>query len=116
MRLLIKWLVLTVLVMVLAMVIPGIEIRSYYSAAILVLVLGLLNSLVKPVLVVLTIPVTIVTFGLFLLVINALIVLLAASISPGFEVAGFFPALLFALGNSVFTYLLSLSDRGRDNK
>lgn len=115
MRLLFKWIGLSVLVMILAMIIPGIVISSYVTAALLVVVLGLLNALVKPVLIILTIPVTIVTFGLFLLVINALIVLLAASITPGFEVAGFFPAFLFALGNSMFTYLLSLSDRGPEH-
>ena len=67
------------------------------TALIVALVLGLLNSFIKPILVILTIPITIVTLGLFLLVINIIIVKWVASIVPGFTVSGWFPALLFSL-------------------
>lgn len=97
-------------VSILAMIIPGIYISGFVSALILVAVLSLLNILVKPILIILTIPVTLITFGLFLLVINTAIVLMAAAVVSGFSVGGFFPAFLFALGNSLMSYLFSLAD------
>lgn len=110
MRFFIRFLGSAMVVSILAMIIPGIQINGFISALILVAVLALLNILVKPVLIILTIPVTLFTFGFFLLVINTVIVMMASSVVPGFDIEGFFPAFLFALGNSLMSYLFSLTE------
>ena len=84
-------------VVLLANILPGIHVATFGIAVIVALVLSLLNFLVKPLLVILTLPVTILTFGLFLLVINALIILMAGGLVSGFTVDGFWWALLFSL-------------------
>jgi len=76
-----------------AYLIPGIEVENFYVALIGSLVLALLNFFIKPILVILTLPVTIFTLGIFLFVLNAALFLLAASFVDGFQVAGFLPAL-----------------------
>ena len=83
--------------MVAAYVVPGIYLGSFWAALVVALILGLLNVFLKPILVLLTLPITVVTLGLFIFVINALIVLLVGNIVPGFFVAGFWSALLFSL-------------------
>ncbi|RPD50987.1 MULTISPECIES: phage holin family protein [Chitinophagaceae] len=97
-----------------AYIIPGVTIADVKTALLVALVLALLNTFVKPILVVLTIPVTIVTLGLFLLVINILIIKWTASIVDGFNVEGWFAALLFSLVvsvvNSIFTGLAKKSE------
>ena len=97
MGLLLIWILNAVSLLVVAYVLPGITVASFGSALIAALVLGLLNMLVKPVLVVLTLPITIVTLGLFLLVLNALLFWFVGSILKGFQVDGFGWALLGAL-------------------
>lgn len=87
----------TLLVIVLAHVMPGVRVAGFMSALLVAVVLGLLNIFVKPVLVFFTLPVTIVTLGLFLLVINAIIVMICDSLIDGFFIDGFFRALLFSL-------------------
>jgi putative membrane protein len=90
----------------LSYVLNGVHIQSFITALILAIVLGLLNVIVKPILIILTLPITIFTFGLFLFVINALIILLAAKFVNGFRVDGFWWALLFSLLLSVLTSFL----------
>ncbi len=85
---------------------PGIHIDSFWTAIILALVLAILNSIVKPILVILTFPITILTFGLFLFVINALIILIAGNFIHGFVVDGFWWALLFSLLLSIISSIL----------
>ncbi len=85
---------------------PGIHIDSFWTAIILALVLAILNSIVKPILVILTLPITILTFGLFLFVINALIILIAGNFIHGFKVDGFWWALLFSLLLSIIFSIL----------
>jgi putative membrane protein len=87
---------------------PNIEIRDAGSAAVVVIVLAILNVIVRPILVLLTIPVTIFTLGLFLLVINAVIVLLADYMIDGFYVNGFLWALIFSLILSGIHYVIDL--------
>ena len=87
---------------------PGVHITGFLSAVVLALVLAVLNTIVKPILIFLTIPVTILTLGLFLLVINALLILLAGVIVPGFIVDGFWWALLFSLVLSITTAILDM--------
>lgn len=89
-----------------AWLLPGISVKSYGAAIGVALVIGLLNVLVKPLLTVLTVPVTVVTLGLFLFVIDAIIILLAGKILDNFQVNGFWWALLFSIIVSVITNLL----------
>jgi putative membrane protein len=76
---------------------PGVQIKDAVTAVILALVLALLNGFVKPILIILTIPITIISLGLFLLVINIFIIKWAAAIVPGFYVANWWAALLFSI-------------------
>ncbi len=97
MKFILRLLLSALAVVLLANILPGVEVDTFGIAVIVALVLSLLNFLVKPLLVILTLPVTIVTFGLFLLVINALIILMAGWLVSGFTVEGFWYALLFSL-------------------
>lgn len=90
---------------------PGVHIENFFSAIIVAAVLALLNSVLKPFFVVLTIPVTILTLGLFLLVINSVMILIAGSIVPGFIVNGFWWALIFSIILSIISYLLGIRDK-----
>ena len=98
----------------LAYVLPGIAIDSLWTGFILALVLALLNGILKPILVILTLPISVLTFGLFLFVINALIILLAGRFVDGFVVNGFWWALLFSLLLSVITSALSKDSKRKD--
>ena len=93
-------------VVVLATVLPGVSVSGYLSAIIVAVVIALLNMVVKPLLIFFTLPATIVTFGLFLFVINAIIILLADKLVDGFAVSGFFAALLFSILLSIFRSVL----------
>ena len=97
MKLLLRLLLSALAVVVLSKVLPNVSVDSYTTALIVALVLSLLNFIVKPIMVILTLPITIVTFGLFLLVINAAIILMADHFIDGFTVDGFLWALLFSL-------------------
>ena len=88
-------------------ILPGVRIDSVLTGIIVAAVLSLLNVLVKPILIILTIPITIVTLGLFLLVINALIILLASKIVPGFYISGFWTALFFSIILSFITSIFN---------
>ena len=93
-------------VIIAAYLIPGIHVKSFLNAVIIAIILALLNVFVTPIMQFLTIPLSIVTFGLFLLVINALIIMIAGAIVPGFRVDGFWWAFLFSILLSIVTYLL----------
>lgn len=97
MKTLLRILLTALAVLAIAYFLDGVHVESYIAAILVAFVLGLLRLIVKPILVVLTLPVTIITLGLFLFVINALMVLLASEIVPGFSVSGFWIALLFSL-------------------
>ncbi|MBI4435732.1 phage holin family protein [Candidatus Uhrbacteria bacterium] len=92
-----RWVINAVALLVVANVVPGFGVDTFYSALIAALVLGLVNALIRPLLFILTLPVTILTLGLFTFVINALMILLVSTIVKGFTVEGFIPALLAAL-------------------
>ncbi len=106
MMIIVQILIIAIAVIVTAAVLPGIQIKSFWTAVLVAIVLGLLNYFVSPVMVFLSIPITVVTFGLFLFVINALIILLASAIVGGFRVDGFWWALIFSIVLSFVTYLL----------
>lgn len=97
MKLIVRWLLLAAALLLVAHLYPGVEVRSFGAAMIAALVLGLLNTLLRPVLVLLTLPVTLLTLGLFLFVINAVMFYFAASMLQGFHVAGFAAALIGSL-------------------
>ena len=101
-----KLLVTACAAIIAAYFIPGVDIDNSVTAIILALVLALLNSFIKPLLIILTIPLTIITLGLFLFVINILIIKWAADIVPGFKVDGWFSALLFSLLLSIATAII----------
>ncbi len=96
-------------------VVPGIELRGALPALAAGLLLGLVNAIVRPVLVVLTFPLTLLSLGLFLFVLNGLLLWLVAALVDGFEISGFWPAVVGALLVSAVSWLLTafLSDRGR---
>ena len=106
MHLIIKWLVTTLSILIAAYLLPGVAVRSLTAAVITAAVLGLINAIIKPILIILTLPLTVLSLGLFLLIINACLVLLASALVPGFEVSGFWWALLFSLVFSIVSFLL----------
>lgn len=97
MKILINWIVSAMVIFIIAYILPGVHISSFVSALAVALVLGIINAFLKPVLFILTLPITILTLGLFTLVINALLILLASAIVPGFVVDGFLWALVFGI-------------------
>ncbi|MGI8599892.1 MAG: phage holin family protein [Chitinophagaceae bacterium] len=106
MGLLIRIIIIAVAAYLAARLLPGVTISDATTAVLVALVLALLNAFVKPILIALTLPITILTLGLFLLVINIIIIYLAAYIVPGFSVDGVLSALLFSLIVAVITYIL----------
>ena len=106
MKLLFKWLLSAASLLFVAYVYSGVEVQSFTSALIAAFVIGLFNVVLRPVLVVLTLPVTIVTIGLFLFVINALMFWAAAGVLEGFHVRGFGAALLGSLMYSALGLLI----------
>jgi putative membrane protein len=104
---LLVWILNAIALLVVAYLYPGVQIQDWKAAAVAALVLGLVNALVKPILVILTLPVTILTLGLFLLVINALLFWAVANLVPGFHVNGFWAAMLGAILYSLITWALS---------
>jgi putative membrane protein len=106
MNFLIRILVTALVAYGLTYILSGVHIEQFTTALILALVLAVLNAIVKPILVLLTLPITIITLGLFLFVINALIILLGSRIVKGFTVDGFWWALLFSILLSVVSSIL----------
>jgi putative membrane protein len=97
MKILVRWLLLAAALLLVAYLYPGVTIKSFGSAMIAAFVLGLFNALLRPILVLLTLPVTLITLGLFLFVINALMFYFAANVLDGFHVSGFMAALIGSL-------------------
>ena len=112
---LIRVLVNAFAIYLIAQIVPGIEVSSFLTALGAGLVLGLINAIVRPILVVLTLPVTLVTLGLFLFVLNGLCLWLTSQVVRGFEVHGFWAAVFGALIVGVVSWILNafVSDRGR---
>lgn len=113
MSIIFKWLLSALAVLITAYLLPGVVVASIWTAIVVALVLALLNVVIKPILIILTLPINLLTLGLFTFVINALIVMLAAAIVPGFQSGGFLNALLFSL---LLTIIQSLFEIARDKK
>ena len=110
-----RWLILTLAIMVAAYLIEGIEVRGFGSALFAAAILGILNAVFRPVLIILTLPINILTLGLFTFVINALLLMMASGVIGGFEVHGFWAAFFGSLIISLISWLLSsfINEQGR---
>ncbi len=108
MQIIITWLTAAVAIMISAYILPGVVLEGLIAALVLAVVLGAINAFIKPLVIVLTLPINVLTLGLFTLVIDAALIMLAAMIVPGFGVTSFWWALLFAvvlsLVNAVFAH------------
>lgn len=109
MSIIINWLISAVVIMIAAYLLPGVTVDGLVAALVVAVVLGAINAFIKPVLVVLTLPINILTLGLFTLVIDALLIMLAASVVPGFGVANFWWALVFGILLGVISFVLGRS-------
>lgn len=107
MRLLLRFLLNGLALLIAAWLIPGFDIATPGAAIVAGIVLGLVNAIVRPVLVLLTLPFTLITLGLFIFVVNAICLALTAWLVPGFSISGFGPALLGALVVSVVSWVLN---------
>ena len=106
MNLFLRIVITAILVVIIAYFMPGVSVDSFTTSLIVAVVLGLLNLFVKPILILFTLPVTLVTFGLFLLVINAVIIMLCTKIVGGFQVETFWTAVFFSIILSIFQSIL----------
>lgn len=111
MNILISWVVSALAILVAAYILPGVQVQSLVTALVLAVVLGVINAFLKPLLVILTLPLNILTLGLFILVINAVLIMLAGAIVPGFTVVNFWWALLFGLVLSLINSFLNKFSR-----
>ncbi len=109
MKLIVRWLLLAAALLLVAHLSPGVAVRNFGAALGAALVLGLLNMLVRPLLVLLTLPVTVLTLGLFLFVINALMFWAAAGLLDGFHVAGFGSALIGSVIYSIASTIIDVA-------
>lgn len=116
MNLIIRFLLNGLAIFLTAYLLPGVDLAGYGTALIVALVLAIANVLIKPILILFTIPITVVTLGLFLLVINALMILLVDYFVRGFYVDGFWWALLFSLILSIFNSMFNDFAKDRRNK
>ncbi len=104
MRLLLVWLINAAALFALPYIFDSIRVDSFYTALIVALILGLINTLIRPVLLVLTLPITILTLGLFIFVLNGLLLWFIASFIKGFTIAGFWPAVFGAIVYSLISW------------
>ncbi|MBL7889900.1 MAG: phage holin family protein [Bacteroidia bacterium] len=118
MRFIIQLIISTLAVLISSFLLPGVEVQdnNIFTAIIVAAVLAFLNAVVKPIMIVLTIPVTFFTFGLFLLVINALMIIWASKLVDGFRVDGFWWALLFSFILSIVTSILENVKKRDENE
>ncbi len=106
MSILISWFVSALAILAASYLLPGVHIAGFLTALVVAVVLGIINAIIKPILVILTLPINILTLGLFTLVINAFLVLLTSAIVPGFKVDGFLWALIFSIVLSIINMFL----------
>jgi putative membrane protein len=111
MNIILKWVFISIVILACSYVFPGIHVANFWAALLTAVVLGLINLIFRPILLLLTLPINILTLGLFTFVINALLILLASALVPGFQVASFWWALLMALVLSVANSLLHYANQ-----
>ena len=108
MKLLLIWFLNALALLTVAYVLPGIHVDGFTAALVAALILGLINTMLRPLLILLTLPVTVVTLGFFILVINGLLFWFAGSVLKGFEVNGFWVGVIGALLYSIFSSVLGM--------
>jgi putative membrane protein len=106
-----NWILSGLALYIVSKIVPGVRLEDFWSALIAIVVIGLANVLVKPLLFILTLPITLLTLGLFTFVINALMLLLASALVPGFKVDGFISALIGSIVLSLLTTLFQALTR-----
>ena len=113
--LLIRWLILTGAILLASYIIDGINVSGFFPAVFAAAILGILNAFFRPILIILTLPINLVTFGLFTFVINAMMLKMASAVIPGFDVYGFWSAVFGSLLISVTSWLLTsfVNEKGR---
>jgi putative membrane protein len=116
MNILISWLVSALVILTASYILPGVHVENFTAALVTAIVLGVINLFIKPFILLLTLPITLVTFGLFALVINAALILLAGSVVPGFTVDGFWWALLFSIVLSLINAFLNSANKQPQTK
>lgn len=104
---LIRWVLYALVIVFISWIIPGIEVDNFLSALLVCVILALINAFIKPLIQIITLPVNIITLGLFSFVINALLLMLAGMITPGFEVESFLSALFGSIVLSLFAVGIS---------
>lgn len=109
-NMLIRWVLLALGLLFTAWIVPGISFVSFGSALWAAFVMGIVNVIIRPILLILTLPITILTLGLFAFIINALMFLLVAKIVPGFTVLGFWPALFGSIILSILSVIVNMID------
>ncbi len=112
MKTIIHWVVSILAILITAYLLPGVHVSGLLSAFVLAIVLGAINAILRPILVFLTLPLTVVTLGLFILVINGALIVLASYIVPGFTVANFWWALLFGIVLALVNWILEGIEKG----
>jgi putative membrane protein len=110
-RLLLRWVLNAVALVLIAYILPGMHLASFFSALVAAIVIGLVSALLRPLFVILTLPLTLITLGLFLFVINALLFWLASAVIPGFSVDGFWTALIGSIIYSILTGIITFATR-----
>ncbi|MBW1781796.1 MAG: phage holin family protein [Deltaproteobacteria bacterium] len=115
MGILVRWLILTAAIVIASYLINGIEVSGFFSAFLAAAILGVLNAFFRPILLILTLPINILTLGLFTFVINAVLLKMASGVISGFQVHGFWSAVFGALVISLVNWLLSsfINEQGR---
>lgn len=103
MAMILRWIAYSLAIMLIAWIIPGISVSSFWAALLVVIIMGLINIFVRPILTFITLPINFLTLGLFTFVLNALLFMLAGYVAPGFAVNGFWSALLGSLLLSVLS-------------
>ncbi len=111
----VRWIILTAAITIASYIIKGIYIEGFFSALFAAAILGILNSFFRPILIIITLPLNILTLGLFTFIINAALLKMASGVIGGFEIHGFWPAIFGSLIISAFSWLLSffISEQGR---
>lgn len=115
MRILLHWLVSAVAVLVAAYLLPGVDVDNFFVALVVAIVLGLANAILRPILLVLTLPITLLTLGFFALVINAVLVLFTSALVRGFDVHGFWWAMLFSVLLALVNAVLKSAEPQRED-
>lgn len=106
MHIIIRWVISALAILLTAYLVPGVQVVSFATALLVAVVLGIVNAILKPLLVLLTLPITVLTLGLFMFIINAVMILIVDRLIPGFSVDSFLTALLFSLVLSVVNWFL----------